>query len=85
MRLALFCVVDTLLVMKVIHPTLGSNLLILFFSSISRIVRAELSRGAYVEYSLQLMPNLIAKDGGKNKIWDAGVDFDVGWKKLPFK
>jgi hypothetical protein len=31
------------------------------------------------------VPNLIAKDGGKNKIWDAGVDFDVGWKKLPFK
>jgi hypothetical protein len=30
------------------------------------------------------MPNLIAKHGGK-KIWDAGVDFDVGWKKLPFE
>jgi len=24
------------------------------------------------------MPILIAKDGGKNKRWDAGVDFDVG-------
>lgn len=75
--------VDTLLVVKVIPPTLGSNLVIFFFF-ISRIVRAELSRGAYVVYSLKFMPNLIAKHGGK-KIWDAGVDFDVGWKKLPFE
>lgn len=66
-------------------PDPRSNLVFLFFPSVSRIVRAELSRGAYVVYSLQFVPNLIAKDGGKNKIWDAGVDFDVGWKKLPFK
>jgi hypothetical protein len=31
------------------------------------------------------MPNLLAKDGGENKIWDVGVDFIVGWKKLPFE
>lgn len=29
-------------------------------------------------YSFKCMPILIAKDGGKNKRWDAGVDFDVG-------
>jgi hypothetical protein len=31
------------------------------------------------------MPNLIAKDGGKNKRWDIGVVFDEGWKKLPIE
>jgi hypothetical protein len=30
-------------------------------------------------YSLKFMPNWIAKDVGKNKRWDAGVYFDVGW------
>jgi len=45
------------------NPTLGSNLVLFFFSP-SRIVRAELSRGAYVMYYLKFMPNLIAKDGG---------------------
>lgn len=77
----MFCVVDTLLVIKVIYPIFSSNLVLIFFF---RIVRAELSRGAYVVYSLKFMPNLIAKDGGKNKRWDIGVVFDEGWKKLPF-
>jgi hypothetical protein len=36
-------------------------------------------------YSLKFISNFVAKDGGKNNRWDAGVDFDVGYKKLPFE